>query len=264
MRRDDNFIMLPTVDFCLKELLHNEKVRKGFVAAILHKDPKEIKKTTLMPTILRQEFEDDKIGILDVRVEMEDGTQLDIEMQVQYFPYWDRRILFYISKMYTGQIQSGDSYSKLKKCIHVSILDFICFPDDEECYRTIRFCDCKTGKEYTDIFEIQILELPKLYGKEVNSDIVKWMRFLSGKSRKEFEEMAKTDEYLEEAYCTLKKLSADEMKRLEYEQREKAIRDHQWMMDGAREMGMQEGLEKGMEQGLEQGLQQGFELNCTL
>ena len=36
-RNNDNFIMLPTVDFCFKELMKNPKVRKGFVGAILGK-----------------------------------------------------------------------------------------------------------------------------------------------------------------------------------------------------------------------------------
>ena len=40
------------------------------------------------------------------------------------------------------------------------------------------------------------------------------MRFLGGKNRKEFEEMAEKDEYIEEAYDELKKLSLDEQKRL--------------------------------------------------
>ena len=34
---NDNFIMLPTVDFCFKELMKNPTVRKGFVGAILGK-----------------------------------------------------------------------------------------------------------------------------------------------------------------------------------------------------------------------------------
>ncbi len=46
------------------------------------------------------------------------------------------------------------------------------------------------------------------------------MRFLGGKNRKEFEEMAERDEYIEEAYDELKKLSLDEQKRLEYELRQ--------------------------------------------
>ena len=40
--KNDNFIMLPTVDFCFKELMKNPKVRKGFIAAVLEKQPEEI------------------------------------------------------------------------------------------------------------------------------------------------------------------------------------------------------------------------------
>ena len=48
-RNSENFIMLPTVDFCFKELMQNPKVRQGFIAAIMGKDPKTIRKTTLIP-----------------------------------------------------------------------------------------------------------------------------------------------------------------------------------------------------------------------
>ena len=50
--------------------------------------PEEIKETRLLPTVLRQEYEDDKYGVLDVRVEMHDGTQIDFEMQVAEFDFW--------------------------------------------------------------------------------------------------------------------------------------------------------------------------------
>ena len=65
--------------------------------------------------------------------------------------------------------------------------------------------------------------------------------------------MAKTDEYIEEAYKELEKLSADEQAKLEYEAREKAIRDHNSQMSSALRRGMQRGIEKGMQQGIQQG-----------
>lgn len=83
-RNSDNFIMLPTVDFCFKELMQNPKVRKGFIAAILGKAPEMIRRTTLLPTALRKESEEDKLGILDVLVELEDGSKMNMEMQVSY------------------------------------------------------------------------------------------------------------------------------------------------------------------------------------
>ncbi len=166
------------------------------------------------------------------------------EMQVTYFEYWDRRVLFYLSKMFADQLQKGEPYEKLQKCIHVSILDFNCFPD-EECYRVINFCDKETGKIYTDLMEIQILELRKL-PKEVKSgeDIIAWMKFFGGKSREEFELMAKENEYLNEAYDTLKKISADEQKRMEYEAREKALKDYNSQMGSALRRGEKIGREQ--------------------
>ncbi len=268
----DNFIMLPTVDFCFKELMQNSKVRQGFIAALLGKDPEEIRETTILPTSTRLEYEDDKLGILDVAVSLQDGTKLDLEMQVLNFAYWTNRILFYLSKMYTGQLKKGDPYDNLKKCIHVSVLDFIHFPEDKRCYHKISFCDVKTGIPYTDLMELHILELRKLPEKARNEEgVIRWMRFFNGKKKEDFEEMAKTDQYMAEAFSELEKLSADERKRLEYEAREKAVRDYNSLMGGelrrglergieeGRKRGMEEGIKEGKKQGLEQGLEQGIE-----
>ncbi|HJB47609.1 MAG TPA: Rpn family recombination-promoting nuclease/putative transposase [Candidatus Mediterraneibacter surreyensis] len=253
---NDNFIMFPTVDFCFKELMKNPKVRKGFVAAILGKEPETVRRTTVIETELRKESEDDKLGILDVLVELEDGVKMNMEMQVPYFEYWANRVLFYVSKIYTGQIQKGDDYDKLQKCIHVSILDFIHFPQDQRCYRKITLCDVETGEQYTDLMELHVLELKKLPPEDQNEDgVIRWMRFLGGKSRKEFEDMAEKDEYIKEAYEDLKKLSLDEQKRLEYEVRQRAIRDHNSQMKSAERRGIEIGEERGEKRGIEIGTQ---------
>lgn len=239
---DNNFIMLPTVDFCFKELMRNEKVRKGFIAALLGRKPEEIRETALIPTILPTEYGDDKLGVLDVAILLEDGTQISMEMQVVYFSYWTNRILFYLWKLYTGQIKKGDSYGKLKKCIHVSILDFVHFPDDNRCYHRISFCDTRTGTPYTDLMGLHILELKKLPPKVRNEDsVIRWMQFFSGKTLEDFRKMAEKDEYIEEAYSELLKLSSDDRKRLEYEAREKAVRDYNTQMESARMEGKEEG-----------------------
>lgn len=102
--------------------------------------------------------------------------------------------------------------------------------------------------------ELHILELKKLPPEDQNEEgIIRWMRFLRGKSRKEFEEMAKKDEYIEEAYNELKKLSLDEQKRMEYELRQKAVRDHNMMMKSAEKRGLEIGEKRGIEIGRKQG-----------
>ena len=249
---EDSFIMLPTVDFCFKELMHNETVRQGIIAAILNIPPDEVEETKLLPTILRKESADDKYGILDIPVRLKNGTQMDFEMQVIYYDYWANRTIYYLSKMYSAQIKEGDNYNKLQKCIQVSILDHVLISDDTECYRRICFCDTNTGKVYSDKMEIHILELPKLPPEQQNeSDLMQWMRFLSGKNREDLKHMAEKNSNLKEAYNELDKLSADEQKRLEYEARQKAIRDKNILLI----TGENRGLEKGERIGLEKGIQ---------
>ena len=260
-KTNQDFIMSPKVDVCFAGLMENPMVRKGFCAAILRVSPETVEKTELLPTHLQRSYADDKLGILDVRVRMLDGTQINMEMQVKGYEFWDERALFYLCKMFSDQLKSGESYENLKKCIHVSILDFIRFPKDKECYHRIGFCKRKTGKLYSDKLEIQILELKKL-PKEVQTgeEIVNWMRFFNGKNKEEFEQMAKKSEYLGEAYEALQKLSADDLKRLEYEAREKALKDHNSFLSSAQRIGEQRGRKIGEKRGRKIGEKLGREI----
>ena len=62
--KQEDFIMLPTVDFCFKELMQNDNIRKNIIAALLNLPSSEVENTELMPTILRKESKDDKGSIL--------------------------------------------------------------------------------------------------------------------------------------------------------------------------------------------------------
>ena len=249
----NNFIMLPTVDFCFKELMQDEKVRKGLIAALLNMNPAAIESTRLMPTILRKRYPEDKYGILDVRVELRNGVQIDLEMQVESYDFWTNRSIYYVSKMFTEQIQEGEDYDKLKKCIQVSILCFPLFKDDDKCYRKISFCDTESGEEYSDLIEIHVLELSKLPPEQQNeTELIKWMRFFGGTCEEDFKNMANKDEYIGEAYKALKNMSEDEIKRMEYEARQKAIRDYNSYMHCAERRGIRNGIKLGREELLKQ------------
>ena len=61
--------------------------------------------------------------------------------------------------------------------------------------------------------------------------------------------LAEKSPYINSAYQHLQVISQDKEKRLEYEAREKAVRDHNQMMKEARERGMQEGRREGICEG---------------
>lgn len=95
------------------------------------------------------------------------------------------------------------------------------------------------------------MELPKLPPKQKSeTDLMQWMRFLNGKRREDFEKMAKKNSCFEESYKELDKLSADEKKRLEYEARQKAIRDRDILIKTGENRGRKEIILSMIEAGL--------------
>ena len=248
------FIMKPKVDFCFKELMEEPEVRRGFISAVLGIRPEESIQTTLLPTHLRKESQEEKLGILDVRVLLNGDIQINMEMQVAPFELWAERSLFYLGKMYIDQIKEGEDYDVLKKCIHIGILDFVMFQEDEEFYSRFHIWEDQRHRKYTDKLEVHILELPKLDRyRYPQTELLKWARFINAERKEDLEMIAKTDKFLGKAYEALTNLSADEKKRLEYEAREKAIRDHHHQMKSNWNAGHEQGLKQGIEQGEKSG-----------
>lgn len=266
--RMDIFLMKPKIDFAFKEIMTDEKARVGFLSAILKLNPADIKETRLLNTNLRKIHGDDKLGILDVRVLMNDDTEIDIEVQLAKLTVWAERSLFYLSKMYTDQISSGDDYARFKKCVSISILDFVLFDDSDEFYSCFHIAEDTRHTLLTDKMEFHVLELPKISGelKAESSNLLLWAKFINAEQKEEFDMIAEKDPYIESAYQKLQIISQDKQKRLEYEAREKAVRDHNQFIREAearglsigRETGLKEGLKEGRKEGLKEGRKEGL------
>lgn len=235
--REEKFLMLPSVDFCFQELMEDKEILRGFCGAILHVPPEEIEEIELLPKQLRKKYKEEKYGILDVHIRLNNGERMNIEMQSTSYDYWQERSLFYLSKMYTDQIQGGEDYDSLKKCIHVGVLNFNLFPHNRY-YSRFHIWEDTNREMYTDKFEIHILELTKLAQYEYpQTELLRWAQFFGAKSREEMQMLAEKDKYIDKAYRRLEEMSVDEQKRWEYEMRQKAIRDQRHMLASGRREG---------------------------
>ena len=76
--------------------------------------------------------------------------------------------------------------------------------------------------------------------------------------------LAQKDPYIKSAYEQLQVVSQDKEKRLEYEAREKAIRDYNEGLREAEERGIAIGQEQGIAIGQEQGIEHLNKLNMIL
>lgn len=177
----NTFLMKPKIDFAFKEIMNDEKARTGFLSAVLHLEPESIKSTRILNPYLRQTHEDDKLGILDVRVLMNDDTEIDTEIQLSELKVWADRSLFYAAKMYTDQIKPGQKYTVFKKCVSISILDFILFENQKDFYSCFHIMEDTHHFKYTDKMEFHVIELPKLPPelRENSSRVELWAKFIN-------------------------------------------------------------------------------------
>ena len=219
-----DFIMKPKVDFAFKEIMMDEKARTGFLAAVLHINPEDIKETQILNTNLRKLHEDDKLGILDVRVLLNNDMEIDAEIQLSELEVWPDRSLFYTSKMFK---EEKDFYS----CFHIR----------EDTRNFI----------YTDKMEFHVIELPKLPEeiRENSSDLELWAKFINAEGKEELDMIAKKNVYIKSAYDRLQVISQDKQKRLEYEARQKALFDYNQFMYEAERRGEKKGRQEGKEEG---------------
>ena len=220
----------------------SERITKSFLETILNK---KIEKIDLSKNpILRREFKDDKLGVLDILAELDGKEKCNIEMQVIDSKNVIERILYYWSRLYSRQIKTGQDYKLLEKTIIILITDFkIEGLEEVEYHTTWKIIEAKGRKRIlTEKLEIDIIELPKIEGKEEeNSKLLDWLYFLENpKSRRVTEKMGESKE-IKEAVEKLDSLSEDERMQRIADLREKAILDEKAIYAKGLDDGVKEG-----------------------
>lgn len=249
-------------DYCFKHLFLNENIRRYFVSDALGLPLEEIRSVRLANPYLWKRFRQQKQGILDVIIELNDDRKVNVELQIKMISHWDRRSLFYLSKMYTEDLLIGQKYYRLRKCISINILGFN-LDDRPEYHKVYRLRD-ETGHEYSDMLEIRVIELNKpLNGTDPMDD---WIRLFNAKTEEELDMLQTTTKNrgILEAIKEVRIMNLGKTMRALYEGHMKQIRDQYARDEYVRTEGKKQGMEQGMAQGIEQGMEQVNRLNLRL
>lgn len=250
-----------TVDYAFKRVFGrngNEGILKDFLESILDI---EIKDITIQNPEIPKNMRDSKIGILDVRAEINGKEIIEVEMQVQNQYNMDKRSSTYITKIYSDQLKEGDSYVEVKKVAVINILNFNYY--ERNSYHSVGGMKFENSKEnekvdmgyileeqyVTDDLEMHFIELPKFRKKnpDISSKLDQWLWLICGEEEKI--KMAKNEnEKIKEAKSELEKLEMSAEDRELYELRLKAIRDEINIRESGYTDGMKDGEEKGKKQ----------------
>lgn len=207
---------------------------------------------------------EDKEGVLDIRCEISDREQINVEMQVGRYRHMEKRSLFYMGRLLADSIREGEDYSQLKKTICINILDFAFLPLAHFHHSFQLYEDIERQYRLTDLIELHFIECPKFragpYRRE--DPLHRWLRFLDERTTPEqLEELIEMDPTIRHAEERLAHLSEDDMTRMLYEAREKAQRDRISFLKDAWEEGRETGQESAKAEIALHMLREGMDLD---
>ena len=225
----------------------NESITKGFLETILERKIDSIDLSR--NPILRREFKEEKLGVLDIIAKLDKDEICNIELQIVDKKNIIERILYYWSRLYSRQIKSGEDYKILQKAIVILITDFKIENLEELDYHSRwKIMEDKQGKKIilTQKLEIDIIELPKIIGKEKEQDnLLDWLYFLENPKSERVTKKMKENENLKEAVKKLDNLSEDERMQRIADLRQKAIMDEKAIYEKGLEVGIEKGIMEG-------------------
>ena len=250
VQTEEKKLLKPKNDVVFQSIFNqnNEKITKAFVEALL--DEKITKMTINNDQILVRDAPDDKLGILDLELDINNNEKVDVEIQLIERANFAERLLFYFSRLYAFQIKRGDDYKKKKKVILIAIIDY-----PLELTQTIsemetvwKLCEKNhPNLVLTDSIEICILELDKVkntYYKNKLDKKAQWMLFLDDPNSREVKEIMEKNNDIKDAVIEVHERSKDEQLRRIAELKEKAIMDEKAIYKAGRLRGEKESIVK--------------------
>ncbi len=261
-------LLPPKMDFVFKKIFGNEKhpnILISFLNAVLNpSDP--IKSVTLQDTTIEKEYLTDKYSRLDVRATTDKGEHINIEIQLDNKYNMIKRSLYYWSKLYEGQLESGNDYQKLARTICINLIDFNLLNHDKF-HSIYRLKDCETHEELTDIIELHFIELKKMkhvkHADEVKSKLEAWLHFINQPDSEVVRELEAVESEIKSAKAELIRLSGNKVERELFEKRRQAMLDEASALAFAEEKGAKKEKLEIAKNLIQKGLDNGFIVETT-
>ena len=212
-----------TNDYLFRALMQrNNKVLKALICSLLHLNMKSVSSVRITNPIELGKHIDDKDFYLDIKLELDHHTVINLEMQVLNEGNWSERSLVYLCRAFDNLLK-GEDYNEVKPAIHIGILDFTLFPQYPELFATYWMMNEKNHNIYSRKFRLSVLDLNQIElateeDKRIKVDY--WANLFKSTTWEELKMIAKSDEYIQEAVDTVYQLSREEQIRLQCEARE--------------------------------------------
>ena len=209
---------------------------------------------------------DQKYGILDLGVELENGEYINIEIQLRDYHNIEERTTFYASKKISEQIKSGEGYNDLKPVIIIAILDYEFIELPEYVTETVRVAAEHRDYELNNSVKYYYIELSKFrkQNPDMTNPLNQWLSFLDMERGDLLEMASKENKNVKKAMENYEVLTGDaEVKRLaeirlmsKLEEKSALLTEREAGREVGREEGREEGIKRGRKEGKEEGIKE--------
>ena len=263
---DMRFYADPLSDIFFRYLFGSEQNKDILISFLnaVHEDSgfPEIKDVTVLDPFNLKPSTTAKLSVLDVKAVDETGRHYDIEVQIAGSETFKARSLYYWSKLYSDQLETGDRYKRLEPVVFIGVLNFVLFPESPREHLCFMARE-KDEPEYvlSDHFLMHFLEIPKLETDRFDNKLKKWLAFLKYEG-KEAEKMKilLSDDDINKAHWEYEKFTRnDEMKEL-YDAHEKFLHDKASWIGNAEEKGVKKGVKQNREDTVKRMKEKGLEI----
>jgi predicted transposase/invertase (TIGR01784 family) len=208
-----------------------------------------VKSISIKNPFLDKETDEDKLSILDIRAELEDGTNILIEMHLHGLSELKSKTIRSWARAFAEEIEQGKSYSEQPPTIAIAFVDGAVKSHEEsenakankdKIHRLCMIMDKEDYTVFTDVMELHYINM-KAFAKAVNeadsinindTEEVKFAKWLSVITQKEInnkaiiEDAYKDEEDIFMAVATLVKHGEDKYTRQKYARRKEDIQDY--------------------------------------
>ena len=203
-----------TNDYMFRALFQSsELARKGLIAAVLHRNPNEIRSVDIRNPIKLGDKIEDKEFVLDIEVLLNNNHIINLEMQMTDQLNWQDRSLSYLCRSF-DQLYKGDDYTEAKPATHIGFLNFTPFPDKPEFHACYKLLNLKNHCVYSDKLSLHMVDLThiELATEEDKAwKIDYWARLFTAKTWEDLKMITENDIHMEAAAKEMYVLSADEL-----------------------------------------------------
>ncbi len=270
--------LLPTMDIVFQYIFGSEGSENGllgFLNTIQMSVGRPLAKSVVIRNPFnRQDALEDKLSVLDLKVTDSNGQIYDVEMQTLNKNAFDKRILYYWSRLYAEQLQKSEDYWLLRPVTSIILSRFEIFSQHEDIHSVHEIRDIRHPEVgFLKDLQFHFLELtPRKWNHFVDEiqdkselpdyivQLRNWVDFFQNVDKKtetEMSTMIQKTPGLDTAYDKYEQFNQSDRLRDLAEQRLKTERDRRaelaYMLDTERAEGWEKGRAEGRVAGIAEG-----------